>query len=104
MMRQISDYLAMVAEGKLEGPEIDRLLAACWNQFDGSQEGGVQGRKVIGRMEDVYWDPPILSFTVERHGGTVLGSTRAELQHWQVDLEKKTAHLVRFACLAETSS
>jgi hypothetical protein len=37
------------------------------------------------------WNPPILSFTVERHGAAVLGSTRAERQYWSVDLVKRTA-------------
>jgi hypothetical protein len=35
------------------------------------------GQKLLGRMEEVVWEPPILSFTVERHGGTVQGSSRA---------------------------
>jgi hypothetical protein len=42
-------------------------------------------------MEDVRWDPPVLSFTIERHGGMALGSTRAELQNWRVDLDRKMA-------------
>jgi hypothetical protein len=46
-------------------------------------------------MEAVAWNPPVLTFRIERHGGTVLGSTRAELQHWHVDLERKTASLVK---------
>jgi len=37
-------------------------------------------------MEDVAWNPPLLTFTVERHGGTLQGSTRAELQRWTVDV------------------
>jgi hypothetical protein len=34
---------------------------------------------------------PILTFLIERHGGTVLGSTRAELQRWSVDLDRERA-------------
>ena len=49
------------------------------------------GHKLIGRMEHVEWHPPLLTFVIERHGGTVLGSTRAELQRWTVDLDRKTA-------------
>jgi hypothetical protein len=33
----------------------------------------------------------ILTFKIERHGGTVLGSSRATLQEWKLDLDKKTA-------------
>lgn len=43
------------------------------------------------RMEDVRWTPPILSFTIERHGAAANGSTRAELQRWEVNLETLTA-------------
>ena len=32
---------------------------------------------------------------LERHGGTVLGSTRAEVQHWEVDPRAATARVVR---------
>ena len=42
-------------------------------------------------MEAVEWHPPVLTFVIERHGGTVLGSTRAELQRWTVDLDHRIA-------------
>ena len=38
-------------------------------------------------------EPPILSFAIERHGGTVLGSVYADLQHWSVNLDTKEAIL-----------
>src|SRR5713101_1397585 len=43
------------------------------------------------RLEDLEWNPPVLSFVIERHGGTVKGSTRGKLQLWQVNLEKGIA-------------
>ena len=46
----------------------------------------------LNRMEKAEWQPPILSFVVERHGGTALGSTRADLQHWTVNVETKEAN------------
>ena len=73
-------------------PTLERLLAAAWNALTGS-EGGMEGYKLLDRMEAVVWNPPLLSFLVERHGGTVQGSTRAELQHWHVDVGRKTASL-----------
>ena len=33
------------------------------------------------------WQPFSLTFQIERHGGTVMGSTRAELHTWRVDIE-----------------
>ncbi len=45
----------------------------------------------LGRMEDVRWEPPVLSFRIERHGAMGVGSTRAELQNWRVDFDLKPA-------------
>ncbi len=45
----------------------------------------------IERAEDFTWDDPILTFVIERHGGTMLGSSRAELQAWTVNLQDHTA-------------
>jgi hypothetical protein len=42
------------------------LLAACWQEFNGD-DGGMSGDKLLGRMEEVIWEPPTLSLTVERH-------------------------------------
>ena len=41
----------------------------------------------LDRLKDPVWDPPVLSFVIERHGETVLGSSRASLQHWSLNLE-----------------
>jgi len=73
----------------------DRLLAEDWVELRGSDDGGMEGYKLLGRMERVRWQPPVLSFVVERHGGTVMGSTRAELQHWEIDVAERTARLVK---------
>lgn len=48
----------------------------------------------LHRAEMIYWDPPNVCFTLERHGGTVNGSTRAFLHHWQVNVEAKQASIV----------
>lgn len=66
------------------------LLAAAWQELE-TDYGGLSGRKLIGRMEDLRWNPPLLSFTIERHGATKYGSSRAELQDWVVDIEEGTA-------------
>jgi hypothetical protein len=39
------------------------------------------------------WNDPILAFTLEQHGGTVLGSSRADLERWIVNLNDGTAHV-----------
>lgn len=92
-MNNLTQYLASIPAGPInDTANVESLLAACWGQFTGD-DGGMQGYKLRGRMEDVAWNPPRLTFVVERHGGTVHGSSRAELQHWTVDLETKTATL-----------
>src|SRR4051794_5739582 len=95
MIDKLQTYLSGLAPGPItDAAELEGLLEPCWHAFVGSDNGGMEGRKLLGRMEDGAWDPPLLTFTVERHGATVLGSTRAELQKWTVDLEKRTASLV----------
>jgi len=88
-------HLATIQPGELaDTTDLERLLAACWDQFSGDY-GGMDGYKLLGRTEDVTWLPPKLTFTIERHGGTIMGSTRAELQHWEVNVEQKTAVIVK---------
>jgi len=70
--------------------QLERLLAECWDSF-GGDEGGMEGYKLLGRMEKPEWNAPNLTFTIARHGGTVMGSTRAELQEWTVNLDALTA-------------
>jgi hypothetical protein len=91
MIEQLRDLLATILPGPISDPaDLEHLLAACWHEFQGD-DGGMTGDKLLGRMEEVIWEPPILSFTIERHGGTVQGSSRASLQEWTLDLDKKTA-------------
>ena len=90
-MDELKDYLNSLEPGPVEETtHLERLLAEVWDDL-GGDNGGMAGHKLIGRMEDVQWNPPLLTFVIERHGGTVLGSTRAELQRWTVDLDRQTA-------------
>jgi hypothetical protein len=75
------------------GP-VAALLAGCWHEFAGAKSQRMHAGK-LGRIEAVRWDPPVLSFRIERHGAMGLGSTRAELQDWRVDLDRKAAHCGR---------
>ena len=56
-------------------------------------DGGMTSTKLVGRMENVLWQPPKIIFHIERHGATVRGSSRAELQEWTIDLEQRTKTL-----------
>jgi hypothetical protein len=85
------NYLASIPPGSIADPkDVANLLSHCWYVFDGSDNTSMHAYK-LGRMERVIWNPPTLEFTIERHGGTVLGSSRAELQGWTVNLAEKSA-------------
>jgi hypothetical protein len=95
-MEALQELLAALPPGPIpEDTKLDKALATCWDGFRGSGEGGMKDDKLLGRMENVQWQSPILKFTIERHGGTVNGSTRAELQHWEIDLDNRTACIVK---------
>jgi hypothetical protein len=68
-------------------------LADCWTEFRGSTDTKMEFWKVVrdGGPKDLTWNQPILSFTIERHGAMVLGSSRAAKQHWLVDIAEKSA-------------
>src|SRR4051794_23604425 len=94
-MIDLMKRLAEMPAGPItETAEIERLLAGCWDDLRGDY-GGMEGYKLLGRMEDGVWNPPVLTFVIERHAGTVNGSTRAELQHWAVNLDEGTSILTR---------
>jgi hypothetical protein len=77
-----------------ETGRVAALLAGSWHEFVGAESQRMHAGK-LGRMEDVRWEPPVLSFRVERHGAMGVGSTRAELQNWRADLDRKTAKCER---------
>lgn len=74
---------------------IEKSLSECWTQLEGSSQERTTPQKLSRRTENMNWCPPILTFMIERHGGTVNGSTRADLHTWQINLESMTARIVR---------
>lgn len=77
------------------GPVMDEAgltaaLAAAWPSLGDSSETAMAAFKVR-RLEAPSWKPPLLAFDLERHGATVLGSSRAEVQVWTVNVEAGTA-------------
>ena len=88
----LRDHMATVPTGPVnEVAEIQARLFDAWDELEGSDDGGMSAYKLLGRVEDVCWEPPTLSFTLERHGGAVLGSVNAELQPWSVDIDNGKA-------------
>ena len=86
-LRNLLDDMA----GDIKGtPKLISALAVCWDGFDGSRAEAMESWK-LQRMEKPEWNPPVFAFTIESHGGTVMGSTRAELQRWEIDLDTQEA-------------
>jgi hypothetical protein len=73
--------------------ELFKYVVASWNEFSGSSITNMDALKILrdDGPDEVTWHPPCLSFVIDRHGATVLGSTRAEKQQWTLNLEKRTA-------------
>lgn len=71
--------------------ELERLLAECWDELELPNNGGMRADKLLGRTEDLEWEPPRITFVIERHGGMVNGSSRAELQGWSINMETASA-------------
>jgi hypothetical protein len=83
-----------VSDGELNedvASRLSKLLTSCWASFDGSSETSMAAHKLDGRAHRFRWKSPILTFEIDRHGGTVNGSTRADRQEWTIDVEKRTA-------------
>jgi hypothetical protein len=94
MSSPLAAHLATLPPGLVQDKDaVERLLIKEWHGLSGSDDGGMQSRKLNGRTESMEWNPPVLTFTIERHGGTVNGSSRAELQRWRVDTAERSAKI-----------
>ena len=92
IMTQLRQRLRTLPPGPVDDDlDIDTLVAGAWDQFEGSDEQATTGAKLRGRMENVRWDSPVLTFEIERHGATVMGSTRGAIHRWTVDIESGLA-------------
>jgi hypothetical protein len=90
-MKDLWTFLDAQGAGPLADREglIARLMPV-WLDLEGASDWAMEPRK-LGRMENPEWLSPVLRFVVERHGGTVNGSSRADLQTWTVNLDAATA-------------
>ena len=71
-------------------PSVTKAMIRAWYLLDGHDETGLRAHR-LRDMEDPEWEPPCLRFRMERHGKVVLGSTRAEVETWEVNVERGTA-------------
>ncbi len=85
---QLRKYMMTVPPGKVDDTgRLDDLLADCWDQLDQTGIGGMYPEKLLDRMENITWNPPTLKFDIERHGAAKFGSTRAEIQRWEINID-----------------
>lgn len=98
MLHELKQFLETRAPGPINTEDkarLEELLFRAWPMLPGADEGGMEARKLAGRTEIPGWNPPVLSFRIERHPGTVHGSTRGELQFWEVNVHQPQAHIAR---------
>jgi hypothetical protein len=96
-MEELFEYLRSIKNGTIsDTAQLESLLAKYWHEFSGSNEEGMEGYKLLKRMENVKWSSPVLTFIIERHGSTVMGSTRAANHRWELDFKTMTASCEEF--------
>jgi hypothetical protein len=90
-LQALRRHLSTQPQGPILDDQTESLLGASWNELEGAHEGGMFKSKLKGRTEDLAWNPPMLSFRIERHGAPMLGSRFAEVSEWTIDVETGTA-------------
>ena len=93
-IRKLKDFLEGQPVGSLSaevGEQVIPLLVDCWDSLQGSDQEATSAHKLGRAKAALTWQPPILSFVIERHGATVLGSSRAALHCWEIDLDRGVA-------------
>jgi hypothetical protein len=91
-LKRLRSYLDEHADA-LDANRVGILLSDCWKALAGGTETNMRAEK-LWRIEEPSWAPPILEFSIERHGQTVNGSSRATVYRWSVDLDTCKAGIV----------
>jgi hypothetical protein len=78
---------------ELDAGRVGSLLSDCWSALRGGDATNMKPDKLY-RIETPTWNSPFLQFSIERHGQTVNGSSRATLYRWRVNLDKNTAEII----------
>ena len=90
-LEKLRNHLRTVPPGKIaDVSAVERLLAECWDELGGDYSG-MEGYKLLDRTESLTWEPPVLSFEIERHGLSAIDPQHAEVQHWKIDVKKGIA-------------
>ena len=87
-LQNLNQHLTSLPAGPISDEEAVRfLLYKAWDDLNIKSHSGFYKEKHIDRTVNLAWDPPSLTFIIERHGGFVQGSSRAEIQSWVVDVQ-----------------
>lgn len=92
---ELRSYLKGVNAGDIppvHQAQVIGYLTQVWEDLPGSDEQSTTSWK-LSRAEHLRWEHPNLYLTLERHGRTVNGSSRAELHQWIVNVESGVAVL-----------
>src|SRR4051812_32729581 len=93
-MDSLRKKLAGTPTGRIaETNEITRLLGRCWQELECPHDM-IMCSYVVYRMEDAWWDPPLLSFLVPRYRSPITRNTMPEMQEWTVNLDAATATMM----------
>lgn len=88
---------AFLNEADLSSPsqqfEVEVRLAKLWDHIEGADAERTTAGKLIDRTEEMTWQPPVLRFSIERHGAIARGGIYAELHHWSVNLTTMRAEI-----------
>ena len=67
------------------------LLISAWDELACPHpKDSTPADKLWGRIEQLAWDDPLITFQIERHGAVARGGTRAEIHEWTVDTKAGT--------------
>ena len=91
-LSELKRLLRDVLPGPIQNADVVGHLIGCWGILGGSTQESTTAEKLLGRIENLCWEPPCILFQIERHGGTVMGSSRAEIHDWAVNLDTEEAH------------
>ena len=92
---ELIDYAESLSPGELSVDErkiLINLLSKSWDELQGSSAEKTTFDKLF-RAENLRVDYPMIYFELERHGGLVNGSTRADIHRWEINLEQSKAIL-----------
>ena len=92
-MQELRNFLASLPPGSIAAPSrLERILASSCHDFEYSTQENMKAGELKNReMEEVEWNPPTLSFTIQRYRVTLLGSATSERQRWAVNVDTKEA-------------